>query len=79
MIAVGYARVETAAPLDATDDQVPGLDQVLVAGDTGNDSSMFVTFLLASFEPATGQLTYVRAGHIPPFRRNGSGSTRLQK
>jgi phosphoserine phosphatase RsbU/P len=39
----------------------------------GNDSCMFVTFLLASFEPATGRLIYVRAGHVPPFHRNGTG------
>ena len=39
----------------------------------GNESCMFVTLLLASFDVATGQLTYVRAGHIPPFHRNGTG------
>jgi len=40
----------------------------------GNDSCMFVTFLLASLDVATGKLVYVRAGHVPPFHRNGSGS-----
>lgn len=39
----------------------------------GNDSCMFVTFLLASFDLASGRLAYVRAGHIPPFHRNGTG------
>jgi phosphoserine phosphatase RsbU/P len=39
----------------------------------GNDSCMFVTFLLASLHLATGNLAYVRAGHIPPFHRNGTG------
>jgi phosphoserine phosphatase RsbU/P len=38
----------------------------------GNQSCMFVTFLLASLNVRTRQLTYVRAGHVPPFRRNGS-------
>jgi sigma-B regulation protein RsbU (phosphoserine phosphatase) len=38
----------------------------------GNDSCMFVTFLLASLNVRTRQLTYVRAGHVPPFRRDGS-------
>jgi sigma-B regulation protein RsbU (phosphoserine phosphatase) len=49
-------------------------DIVNVALAEGNESSMFVTFLLASFDPASSRLAYVRAGHIPPFRRNGSGS-----
>jgi sigma-B regulation protein RsbU (phosphoserine phosphatase) len=39
----------------------------------GNAGCMFVTFLLASFDLATGRLAYVRAGHIPPFHRNGTG------
>ena len=34
---------------------------------------MFVTFLLATLEITTGKLVYVRAGHIPPFHRNGTG------
>jgi sigma-B regulation protein RsbU (phosphoserine phosphatase) len=44
----------------------------------GNASCMFVTFLLAILDVANGRLTYVRAGHVPPYHRNGSGSvTRL--
>ncbi len=39
----------------------------------GNDSCMFVTFLLAALEVADRKLAYVRAGHIPPFHRNGTG------
>ena len=38
----------------------------------GNESCMFVTFLLATLNVRTRQLTYVRAGHIPPFRHDGS-------
>lgn len=38
----------------------------------GNDGCMFVTLLLAAFDARKQQLTYVRAGHIPPFRRNGA-------
>ena len=38
----------------------------------GNESCMFVTFLLATLNVRTRQLTYVRAGHIPPFQRDGS-------
>jgi phosphoserine phosphatase RsbU/P len=40
---------------------------------SGNDSCMFVTFLLAALEVTSGKLAYVRAGHIPPFHRNGTG------
>jgi phosphoserine phosphatase RsbU/P len=39
----------------------------------GNESCMFVTFLLASLDVATARLAYVRAGHVPPFHRNGTG------
>jgi sigma-B regulation protein RsbU (phosphoserine phosphatase) len=37
----------------------------------GNESCMFVTFLLATLNLRTRQLMYVRAGHVPPFRRDG--------
>jgi sigma-B regulation protein RsbU (phosphoserine phosphatase) len=38
-----------------------------------NPSCMFVTFLLAVFDPASGVLDYVRCGHVPPFLRRGDG------
>ena len=44
----------------------------------GNESCMFVTFLLATLDLRTRQLTYVRAGHVPPFHRgSGDGIARL--
>jgi PAS domain S-box-containing protein len=39
-----------------------------------NASCMFVTLLLATFDAATGQLAYVRAGHVPPLLRRASGA-----
>jgi sigma-B regulation protein RsbU (phosphoserine phosphatase) len=46
----------------------------------GNESCMFVTFLLASIDLVTGRLAYVRAGHVPPFHRNGTGKVaRLER
>jgi phosphoserine phosphatase RsbU/P len=48
-----------------------GIVNAALAG--GNDSCMFVTFLLAALDVASGKLAYVRAGHIPPFHRNGTG------
>ncbi len=44
----------------------------------GNESCMFVTFLLATLDLRTRQFTYVRAGHVPPFHRgSGDGIARL--
>ncbi len=40
----------------------------------GNSSCMFVTLLIAAFDAATGRLTYVRAGHVPPFLRRAGGA-----
>ena len=38
--------------------------------------SMFVTFFLALFDPATGTLRYVNAGHLPPMMLAGVGDVR---
>jgi len=42
----------------------------------GNASCSFVTFFLATLDVASGRLAYVRAGHVPPYHRNGSGAVR---
>jgi len=39
----------------------------------GNGGCMFVTFFLASLDPATGRLAYVRAGHVPPYHHTAQG------
>jgi sigma-B regulation protein RsbU (phosphoserine phosphatase) len=39
----------------------------------GNAHCMFVTLLIAVFDASAGRLTYVRAGHIPPFLRRAGG------
>jgi sigma-B regulation protein RsbU (phosphoserine phosphatase) len=36
-----------------------------------NPSCMFLSLLLATFDGATGTLTYARGGHIPPFLHRG--------
>jgi sigma-B regulation protein RsbU (phosphoserine phosphatase) len=38
-----------------------------------NPSCMFVTMLLAVFNPADGALAYVNCGHVPPFVRRADG------
>jgi len=40
---------------------------------SGNSSYTFVTMVLAVFDPATGLLSLVRCGHIPPFVRRADG------
>ncbi|MBC8026460.1 MAG: fused response regulator/phosphatase [Steroidobacteraceae bacterium] len=39
----------------------------------GNDRCMFVTMLLAVLDTRSGRLSYVRAGHIPPFVGRSDG------
>lgn len=39
----------------------------------GNSSCMFVTLLLAAFDTSNNRLTYVRAGHVPPYLRRADG------
>src|SRR5215468_6571163 len=38
-----------------------------------NASAMFVTLLLATFDAESGELSYVRAGHVPPLLRRAAG------
>lgn len=61
-----------AAELFRAPERAAGLVNAALA--KGNASCMFVTFLLATLDPASGRLAYVRAGHVPPFHRNGSGA-----
>lgn len=65
------SRPDAAALFRVPDRAVGVVNAALAAG---NANCMFVTFLLATFDLASGRLAYVRAGHIPPFHRNGSGA-----
>ncbi len=40
----------------------------------GNATCMFVTLLLATLDLASGELCYVRAGHVPPYLRRADGA-----
>jgi len=40
----------------------------------GNGAGMFVTVLLATFDPAAERLLYVRAGQVPPYLRRADGT-----
>ncbi len=38
--------------------------------------SIFITMIIAIYEPASGQMVYSNAGHHPPYRLHGSGGVR---
>jgi len=61
-----------AAELFGAPERAVGLLNAALA--EGNSGCMFVTFLLATLHVASGRLTYVRAGHIPPYHRNADGA-----
>ena len=65
------ARPDAADLFRAPERALGILNEALSAG---NESCMFVTYLLASLEIATGKLVYVRAGHVPPFHCSRTGS-----
>jgi sigma-B regulation protein RsbU (phosphoserine phosphatase) len=60
-----------AAQLFGAPERAVGLVNDALAA--GNSSCMFVTLLLGTFDVASGRLTYVRAGHVPPFLRRATG------
>jgi sigma-B regulation protein RsbU (phosphoserine phosphatase) len=65
------ARPDAARLFRAPEEAVRLVNATLAVG---NSSCMFVTLLIATFEGTTGRLTYVRAGHVPPFLRRASGA-----
>jgi len=58
-------------------DPANAMNIVNAALSAGNASCMFVTLFLGALDPATMELRYVRAGHVPPFHRNGAANKRL--
>jgi len=53
-------------------DPSKAMNIVNAALSAGNSSCMFVTFFLGVLDLATLRLSYVRAGHVPPFHWNGT-------
>ncbi len=68
------ARPDAARLFRAPEAAVHLVNATLAAG---NSSCMFVTLLIAAFDGSTNRLTYVRAGHVPPFLRRASGEVEL--
>lgn len=67
----GLASRPDAGDLFREPERAAGLVNAALA--EGNPGCMFVTLVLASLDLATGRLAYVRAGHIPPYHRDGTG------
>jgi sigma-B regulation protein RsbU (phosphoserine phosphatase) len=65
------ARPDAPRLFRAPEEAVRLVNATLAAG---NSSCMFVTLLIAAFDTATKRLTYVRAGHVPPFLRRAGGA-----
>ncbi len=55
-------------------DPTKAMDIANAALSVGNSSCMFVTMLLGTLDLRSLELRYVRAGHVPPFHRMGSGT-----
>jgi phosphoserine phosphatase RsbU/P len=68
------ARPDAARLFRAPEEAVRLVNATLAAG---NSSCMFVTLLIAAFDGTTNRLTYVRAGHVPPFLRRAGGAVEL--
>lgn len=64
------ARPDAARFFRAPEEAVRLVNATLAAG---NSNCMFVTMLVAAFDGKTKRLSYVRAGHVPPFLRHAGG------
>ena len=64
-------RPDAPALFRAPEEAVRLVNATLAAG---NSSCMFVTLLIAVLDGKSGRLTYVRAGHVPPFLRRSAGA-----
>ncbi len=65
------ARPDAIALFSAPEEAVRLANATLAAR---NANCMFVTMLIAALDGASNRLTYVRAGHVPPFLRRVAGN-----
>jgi sigma-B regulation protein RsbU (phosphoserine phosphatase) len=65
------ARPDASSVFRAPEEAVRSVNTTL---SQGNPNLMFATLLIAAFDGATNRLTYVRAGHVPPFLRRMNGA-----
>jgi len=68
----GLSARPDAAALFREPERAVGIVNAALA--EGNAACMFVTFVLATLDLATGRFSYIRAGHIPPFHRRADGT-----
>jgi sigma-B regulation protein RsbU (phosphoserine phosphatase) len=64
------ARPDAALLFRAPEGAVRLVNATLASGNVG---CMFVTLLIAVLDPAANRLSYIRAGHVPPFLRRAGG------
>jgi len=64
------ARPDAASLFRAPAEALQLVNAALVSN---NAMCMFVTLFLGTFDPQSGRLDYVRAGHVPPWLRRASG------
>ncbi len=67
------ASLRTSLPRMAELDNVVHTINNLI--DTNTPSGQFITFFVATYDPATRKLTYVNAGHNPPLLFRADGTT----
>jgi sigma-B regulation protein RsbU (phosphoserine phosphatase) len=73
----GLAARPDARDVFAQPERAVGMLNAALAA--SNSTDMFVTFLLATADLARRRLTYVRAGHVPPFVRRAGGGVERPK
>ncbi|HVF47536.1 MAG TPA: SpoIIE family protein phosphatase [Pyrinomonadaceae bacterium] len=66
-----HGQVAAKTPLTQT---VTSINEYLVENTPAN---RFVTLFIAELEPATGELTFINAGHNPPLIARANGTTEL--
>jgi phosphoserine phosphatase RsbU/P len=72
---MALSRSTLRASLTRAPALLEGLQQANQLITADSPDSMFVTVIAATLEPATGQLTYINAGHNPPLYYNAAAGT----
>ncbi|WP_082697702.1 PP2C family protein-serine/threonine phosphatase [Novosphingobium fuchskuhlense] len=73
-----HALIRSCAVLGQADGKALQLENIAMAVNAAlskdNDSCTFVTTFFALFDTGSGELSYLRCGHVPPFVRRRTGA-----